>query len=147
MCLEEEMDDYISKPSEIEEFVKTVPKSPGAMVIDASAIANLKAILGPQAENLLPKLIDDYIADAGKLQIAAEKALNDCRPEDLRRAAHTLKSTSASFGAMFLHSLCKELEMLARSGKLSGTNELLRKIKTEFEKVKTDLQKMKQGAL
>jgi HPt (histidine-containing phosphotransfer) domain-containing protein len=43
----------------------------------------------------------------------------------LSRAAHTLKSTSASIGAMALSAVARELEFLTKDGTLAGAAELL----------------------
>lgn len=139
------MDNYRNKSIETDDPTRTIAKLPGAAVIDSSAITNLITILGKDAVNLLPQLINVYIDDAGRLQAAAEDAIKKDRRDDLRRAAHTLKSTSANLGATALSSLCNELEMLARSGEIHGSEELLSKIKTEFERVRADLRKIAHG--
>lgn len=138
------MDDYISKSFEIQE-IRGILKSPEAAVINRSAITKLKSILGPKSPKLLPKLMDYFISDAKRLQITAEQAINDFDPENLREAAHTLKSTSASFGALALSEFCRELEILAKSGDLQGAGQILSSIKTEFDRAKTDLLKIKDG--
>jgi len=138
------MDDFICKPPEINE-IGGILKSPGMAVINWSAITKLKTILGPKSPKLLPKLMDYFISDAKRLQIIAEQAINDFDPENLRKAAHTLKSTSASFGALALSGFCRDLEMLAKSGDLQGAGQILSSIKTEFDRAKTDLLKIKDG--
>ncbi len=138
------MDDHISKPSEKDE-IRGIPKSPGAAVINRSAITNIKSMLGPESPKLLPELIDYFVSDAERLQVTAEQAINDSKPEDLHRAAHTLKSTSASFGALALSGYCRELEMLAKSGDLQGAGKILSSISIEFDRVKADLLTIKIG--
>ncbi len=112
-------------------------------LIDKSALENLVSMLGPESGTLLPKLIDDFISDAGKLTSAAEDALKGSRPEVLARSAHTLKSTSASFGATALSEACRELEAAARTGELEGAPRLLTRIGKELAAARTELLKIK----
>jgi HPt (histidine-containing phosphotransfer) domain-containing protein len=58
----------------------------------------------------------------------------------VKRAAHTLKSGSADFGAMKLSEFCKELEMLGKSGKIEGASQLIKQIETEYNRVKSALE-------
>jgi HPt (histidine-containing phosphotransfer) domain-containing protein len=112
-------------------------------VIDSSALENLISMLGPESGTLLPKLIDDFISDAGKLRSAAEDALKKSKPDVLVRSAHTLKSTSASFGATALSRACRELETAAKAGELEGAPLLLIRIEKELAAAKTELLKIK----
>lgn len=116
-------------------------------VIDDAAIINLKAMLGPKSGTLLPELIDQFLKDAENLQIQARNALRDGKPDDLHRAAHSLKSTSASFGATLLSSFCRELEMKAKTGELDGSDVLLGKIKIEFDRAKEHLVQIRDSCL
>lgn len=116
-------------------------------VIDNNAIINLKAMLGPKSGTLLPELIDQFLKDAENLQIQAHNALRDGKPEDLHRAAHSLKSTSASFGATLLSSFCRELEMKAKTEELAGSDILLSKIRIQFDRAKEHLVQIRDSCL
>lgn len=108
-------------------------------VIDNSALENLLSMLGPESGTLLPKLIDDFISDAGKLMSVAEDALKKSKPDVLARSAHTLKSTSASFGATALSRACRELETAVKAGELDGAPRLLTRIEKELAAAKVEL--------
>jgi len=58
----------------------------------------------------------------------------------MEHAAHTLKSSSATFGALTLSALCKELELLGREHQLAGAEEKVRCAESEFERVKVEIQ-------
>ncbi len=88
-------------------------------------------------------MIDLFISEAERLQVTAEKAMKDFTREDLCRAAHTLKSTSTSMGALTLSKYCRELEMLAKNGDLREAGRILSSIKAEFHRAKADLLNMK----
>lgn len=118
--------------------------SPGG-VIDGAAITNLEGMLGEEKERLMPVMIGEFIADARELQAAAERALGEGRRDELRRAAHTLKSTSATFGVRALSSRCRELETMAGKGDLDGAGTLIDKIRWELDRAATDLLKIKRS--
>ena len=85
-------------------------------------------------------LIENFFNDAIILQENVKQALEDGNAEDLRRAAHTLKSNSRNFGATVLAELCQQLESHAKAGELEGTEELLEQIEVEYKKVRTALE-------
>ncbi len=109
-------------------------------VLDPAALKRLQKTLGKQAATMLPVLISAFFKDAVKLQANARQALEQSQTEELRRAAHTLKSNSANFGAKTLTALCQELEHRAKDGKLEGAGELLAQIESEYEKAKAALE-------
>lgn len=58
-----------------------------------------------------------------------------------RRAAHTLKSNAATFGANELSALARELEMLGRENNLEAGNRL-EVLQEAFESVKQQLNEL-----
>ncbi len=101
-------------------------------VIDTKAFARLSATLGSQAGRMIPSLVDDFLKDAPRLISDAEMAAQAGGAADLRRAAHTLKSNSASFGATALSSLARDLEEKAKGGTCEGADLMIVRIKDEF---------------
>jgi CheY-like chemotaxis protein len=166
ICLEAGMDDYVSKPVQVEELVRALSKcrphrsqalprplevvetpaveipvtavSPKAL--DQRALEQLRATLGKQADRMLPGLIERFYQDVGRLLVDAREALGQGQAEDLRRASHSLKSISATFGAMALSAVARELEFLGRDGMLEGAAELLDRAEAEFARAKTALE-------
>ena len=57
----------------------------------------------------------------------------------LRRAAHTLKSSSASLGALVLAALCKDLEAMGRTDRIAEAATVLPALLTEGEAVRVAL--------
>ncbi len=90
----------------------------------------------------LSELVDTYLADSPKLLIQMHTALEGKDTDAFRRAAHTLKSTSANFGALTLSELAKELEMMAKAGTLDGAAEKLPCVEEEFRKTQEELQRL-----
>jgi HPt (histidine-containing phosphotransfer) domain-containing protein len=59
--------------------------------------------------------------------------------ETLRRTAHTLKSNTATFGALPLSETCRELEAIARTGILTGAVELAGRARSRFAEASVEL--------
>jgi CheY-like chemotaxis protein len=174
VCLAAEMDDYISKPVQVEELVGALsrcqprqrlggepePALPADLasgaatrvepdagrslppVLDPKALERLRATLGRQADATLPGLIQSFYEDAERLLAGARQALEAGQVEELRIAAHSLKSTSATFGAMALSAEARELERLARDGLLEEAPRLIARAETEFTRAKAELEAM-----
>ena len=64
-------------------------------------------------------LVDAYVSDSAEQISGIEAALAAGDAEALVRPAHTLKSSSATLGAMELSATARTLEMAARAGDLS----------------------------
>jgi CheY-like chemotaxis protein len=161
ICLEAGMDDYVSKPIQVGELVRALSKcrprrpadaqrppqavaSPAVEpeVLDPQALERLRATLGQQADRMLPNLIEGFYEDAERLLQEARLALAQGQADELRRASHTLKSTSATVGAMALSSVARELEQAARDGRLEGAAGQIDQAEAEFARVKTALETM-----
>jgi len=66
--------------------------------------------------------------------------------ESLRRAAHTLKSSSANVGATGLPELCRKVEEMARAGEIPASGDpLLRRLEEEYRSVREALSTILSG--
>ena len=92
-----------------------MPEAP----IDDAAFAELLETVGDDRE-FLAELVDTYCADSPALFAELRAAIAADDATTARRAAHTLKSTSASFGANHLAAQCREIEAAAGAGELAG---------------------------
>ena len=70
-------------------------------------------------------------------------ALAAADSETVRRAAHTLKSNAATFGATGLSEACAELEGCARIGDLTDGEHSLRQIEAAYAAVVPELAAMR----
>jgi CheY-like chemotaxis protein len=184
-CLAAGMEDYISKPIQMEELaaalVKCQPRlamtsaqessevvgEPGAgtptraktpmptesgpeepkapKVLDVEALRQLRTTLGKQADRMLPRLVESFHGDVDRLLGQARQALEQGQMDTLRRAAHSLKSTSATFGALALAAVARELEYHARDGVLEGTARLIARAEAEFVEAKDALEAVRKA--
>jgi HPt (histidine-containing phosphotransfer) domain-containing protein len=111
-------------------------------VVDRASLESLVAAAGGD-RSFLVELIDAYLEDS-PLQLAAmQRALQELATEDLRRAAHSLKSNSASLGATSLAAQCKDMEDIGHRGAFSEAAQGLARVQREYEKVARALQQIR----
>lgn len=91
-------------------------------VIDKSTFDDLKQMSGAE---FLNELIDTFLDDAPKLLEEMKTALETGNADSFRRAAHSLKSNAATFGAGQLADLAKQMELLGRENRLAETGNRL----------------------
>src|SRR5688572_14262725 len=109
-------------------------------VIDEKTFDELKQMSGAEFIN---ELIDTFLEDSPKLIEEMESALKVNNLDSFRRAAHSLKSNAATFGANELFALAKELEMLGKENKLSETGDRLMVLEEAYESVRKELSELK----
>jgi CheY-like chemotaxis protein len=116
-CLAAGMDDYLGKPIRVPELIGALnrcqPLQEGRVALDPGALDNLRAMAGGDTA-FLAELIDAFLADAPQLLAEMRQAMDGGDAATWRRAAHSLKSNSAEFGAGALAGLCRELEGLGK---------------------------------
>jgi signal transduction histidine kinase/DNA-binding response OmpR family regulator/HPt (histidine-containing phosphotransfer) domain-containing protein len=153
MCLSAGMNDYISKPLRLQELARALsqcqpfvshwaavevkPPSTQSEGLDAGVFVTLRQMLGQ--DQFLAEVIDIYLDDAPKLLQVMKKAVAQGKVTSLQQAAHTLKSSSAIFGATSLSHFCQELEVSGSTGTWAKAVALMSQVETEYEKVQTAL--------
>ncbi len=130
-CLDAGMNDYVAKPIRVDELVVAIKRTPrrgsgdgsplaGAQTdgpIDEAVLARLADGTGGDA-GFVSELIEQFVADSPGLVAAARAGLDTGDAEEVRRAAHTLKSNAATFGAHALAGQSRELEDSSKRGML-----------------------------
>ncbi len=111
-------------------------------VLDHGVLDELLASLGGDTA-FLAELIDTYLSDAPSLLAQLHSALTAQSADEFRRAAHTLKSSSASLGAYSLSATAKEMELMGKEGKLDSAGEKLSLAEAEFGRIRDELEKAK----
>jgi HPt (histidine-containing phosphotransfer) domain-containing protein len=107
----------------------------GGEVLDAQALDRLRELDPGGRNNLVQRVLDAFVASAGKLvpQLGQARKENDLK--GIRHVAHTLKSSSASIGAVRLTPLCAEVEAMVREARCEGIEGRLDALETEIDNV------------
>jgi HPt (histidine-containing phosphotransfer) domain-containing protein len=101
---------------------------------------SFRKMIGENSGSIVAEMIDCYLEDTPKLISAIATALQQGNATQLRQATHTLKSSSATLGAITFSNFCKELEIISRSGNTESGIEKLPQLETEYQRVKAALQ-------
>jgi len=108
--------------------------------LDPTVLDSLRNLAGAKAQELLNKIISQYLEDSPPRLEAISQAINDQDTDSLRQAAHGLRSSSANLGAVSLATCCKSIENLARAGKIPTADPTLTELNTEYQKATIALQ-------
>ena len=87
--------------------------------IDQTVIEQLRADMGSMADEILLDLVDSLQRDANRQLGELQAALDTQDAARFRMAAHGLKGSSASLGAVELAAHCLEMENRGKAGDLS----------------------------
>jgi HPt (histidine-containing phosphotransfer) domain-containing protein len=141
------MNDYVAKPIRTQELVAAISRAPsrtqpervpGAVTsrpaVDASVLTRLAESMGGD-DAFVTELIEQFVTDSPALVAAARKGLEAGDADEVRRAAHTLKSNAATFGANELADRSSRLEAAAKAGTLDDARERIDAIAEELERV------------
>ena len=156
-CLDVGMNDYVSKPIQVEALIQALsrcqprpvltlsqPASATTAALDQDVLQALRAMLGDTAAESMVELLDCYLTEAPKLLHAIDAAVAESDAAALHRAAHTLKASSASLGALPLADLCQALETITRTGAVPADPGLVPQLHAEYARVLTALQRVQQ---
>jgi PAS domain S-box-containing protein len=157
-CLAAGMDDYVSKPVQIQELARALlkvsaeaqpaPPEPALLpaaagdqppVLDPSALNETLRMVYDDDPTAKAMLIDLFLEDSPNIMAQVESAIAAGDARSLETNAHSLKSSSKMMGAMRVSALCKELEFMGRDKALAGAGDRLRALSAEFEIAKAAL--------
>ena len=88
-------------------------------VIDLPTFEALKEAMGA---DFIGELVQAYFEETPQLLSKLQQALARQDFEAFRQAAHSIKSTSNSFGALNFGAEAKELELMGREARLDGAS-------------------------
>jgi HPt (histidine-containing phosphotransfer) domain-containing protein len=104
--------------------------------IDPSIYQELCATMG---DDFIGKLVDTFFEETTQLIAALRQALAQSDAIAFQRAAHSLKSSSASLGALQFSARARELEMIGKNDQLDGAGGAVEHLAAEFDLVRQAL--------
>ena len=104
-------------------------------VLDAACMAELRALDPDGKAQLVKRVLATYQASLAKLVGQLQLARAEGAWDQVSRVAHTLKSSSASIGALALSGLCADIERLLRAGDSAAAIPLLERFQAEVARV------------
>ncbi len=172
-CVAAGMDDYLAKPYSLAQLRTTLSRWLGASsaysqsastrksaldvsetdqrqeqeaVIDTKILDQLRELDPDGGTDLLRQVIVAFLDMAGETVTQIEEAIVANDTENLRVAAHSLKSSSANVGAQGLSAMFRELELCGREGRMTDARSLLETMQKEYGRVRTELQEQVHAA-
>lgn len=108
--------------------------------IDTKFLRSWRVALGENSSEFLAEVIGVYFEEAARVvrSLVAAASIGDALL--LKYQAHSLKSSSATLGAMTLSQLCYALESMTGTGTTAGAQNIVLQICSEYERVKAALQ-------
>jgi CheY-like chemotaxis protein len=131
-CFAAGMDDYLSKPIRPDELAGALARCTpcaAAEAVDGPVLDQLEAMTGDPA--FVAELVETFLREGPALL----KMIRRSDIDDVRRAAHTLKSNAATFGATALAELCQALEGAANEPGYDAAADLPVRIEAEYARV------------
>ena len=110
------------------------PPAITALVLDAEALATLVQLDPTGANQLLPRVLTTYRNSLARLMAQLVAARWPFDAAVLRLVTHTLKSSSASVGALGLSALCAAAEQALRDGRLDDLPRILDDLQAQAER-------------
>ena len=164
--LDQGMDDYLSKPSSKSDLLNMAHKwldigNGGSVIpvtqensektnkqevslgaIDHKALIQLGEDTDP---DLLPELINKFVANMDERVVAMGQAISALDMKQLNEEAHSMKGSSAIFGADGLNKLAAEFEIAVQDSDIDYINRNSHLIADECEATKIELAKFLEG--
>ncbi|HET6871138.1 MAG TPA: GAF domain-containing protein [Solirubrobacteraceae bacterium] len=149
-CFAAGMDDYLVKPIRVDELAgalkRTRPRQSrgtgsgeAEATLEAAALQSLRDLGG---DEFLAEVVSVFRADAPVLLTSLRDALDHGDGEELRRAAHTLKSNGLTLGASAFAGLCRTIEQSAKDGILEGVPQLVDRVEQEYRTLQPALARL-----
>ncbi len=109
-------------------------------IIDMPTYNQLIEMMGVE---FIAELIDTYNIETKALIEQLDQALNNGEAASFMRCAHSIKSSSASLGALVFSQQARELEMMGKANDLSGAGQKLEQLAADFLQVKHCLEELR----
>lgn len=110
--------------------------------LDPEALLRLRELDPTGASKLMERVVSAFNGSSARLVLQLEAAKVGPDAAVIRHVAHTLKSSSASVGAVKLSRLCAEMEAMARQGRTEDMEEAIAALCIEVSAVLEALKRL-----
>ena len=107
--------------------------------LSTDVLNSLRGLATEDDPTFVAELLTIYLANLDERIKGVAQGIQQSDPARFAASAHSLKSSSASIGALALAELCKDLESLGREGRLEGAREIFEKLEIEGRRVEREI--------
>ena len=107
--------------------------------VDLRVLEEMKEMMGGSDPDFLSDIIAEFLEDSAGLMDAIRASIRERSSSGLHYAAHTLKSSSAMFGASGMAATCKELERVGAESRLTEAGSHLEVLERQYATVIAEL--------
>jgi HPt (histidine-containing phosphotransfer) domain-containing protein len=104
-------------------------------LLDAASVQRLRELDPGDRNGLIGRVLDTYASSLTRHAAELARARAAADHAALRQVAHTLKSSSASVGALELSLACAEVERLAREGAGAALEAPLARLEAQLQRL------------
>ena len=112
------------------------------MSINSSTLEAYREIMEDEADSFIAEILTNFYVNARNLIDALDKNIAENNVEEFTRAAHTLRSTSATVGALRVSDLATDLEARSTSEHLSNLQPLIFELTEAYEEAEAELKEL-----
>lgn len=113
-------------------------------IIDHSILDSYRPLQGEGQPDIVTEFIDVYLEDLPARMDRLRAAVTAAKVQEVRSAAHAIKGSAGSVGAVLVAALCAQLEENARAGTTDGADGLLGRVEVEVHRATAELKKLRQ---
>ncbi|MEO8122420.1 MAG: Hpt domain-containing protein [Burkholderiales bacterium] len=117
-------------------------RADAAVVLDPQALERLRELDPGGQSKLLLRVADAFGTSVARLLPQMKTALQARDMAAIRHVGHTLKSSSASIGAVKLSRLCADIEAMSREGRVEGLADAIAAFNSEVTVVQGALNRI-----
>lgn len=111
-----------------------------SILLDRTILDEIREMSGEEADECIQQIMQDYLEDAPKHLNGIKQAMISDNPEQLRKAAHALRSGSVNIGALQVIEYASILEKKGFNHQLDGGDVILQRLIAAFTQLEIYLQ-------
>jgi HPt (histidine-containing phosphotransfer) domain-containing protein len=122
-----------------EPLIKSVVSESLEDIVDLSVLLSFEEAQCEDEPDLIVELIDLYLTDVSKQLFVMKNSISKADVVSLKRAAHTVKGSSANLGMKAIATLCQEIEQTDFSESFQQSDNIIKRFNYVFMRVQSIL--------